>query len=127
MGATIWVVSRAREADGDDWDNTAVWDAIEKLDALCLRLGVAPLSAFLYDELGGDAAAEARWHPPDAALASLRALRDHLRAHASERAALYAADRRHFADYLPEELDHCIERLEAIRAAGDAFRLAVVG
>ena len=35
MGTTLWVLSKNEMADGDDWDHSAMFRALEKLDFIC--------------------------------------------------------------------------------------------
>jgi hypothetical protein len=74
------------------------------------------------DELRGEAA----WFSPDAALPSLRALRTHLATDSDARAALFDADLQHFSDYLLDELDDCISKIERVQSEADVFHLCVV-
>lgn len=139
MGATLWCLSRRRQEDGDDFDHSAMLEGLEELDALCRRLGVKALSSFVdwtdYDinMRGGDALAEggdpprgARWHPPADALPTLLALRSELGGNLAQAQALFDADLQHFGEYLLDELDDCVHKLQAMREDGDLFQLCLV-
>jgi hypothetical protein len=47
MGTTIWVLSKNRLTEGDDYDHSALFYAVEKLDIICENLGLAKISSFL--------------------------------------------------------------------------------
>lgn len=139
MGTTLWVIGKATMADGDDYDHSALFNAAERLDALCQQLGVEKLSTFIdwtdysaniseeFDFPGADGfGTEVSWFPPDDALPTLRALRSSLAEDEAAREALFEPSLRHLSDEILEELDDCIMKLEGIRAAGDVFHLSAV-
>ncbi|MFN7882501.1 MAG: hypothetical protein ACK5PF_05750 [bacterium] len=139
MGTTLWVLSKNKMTEGDDYDHSAVFNAAERLDKLCEHLGVKALSTFFdwtdFNANMGEAEEfpsedelreKAAWFSPDAALPTLRALRTHLASDSDARAALFEADLQHFSDYLLDELDDCISKLERIQSEADVFHLCVV-
>jgi hypothetical protein len=139
MGTTLWVLSREKMAEVDDWDHSAIFNAVEKLDLVCEKLRVTKLSSFLdWTDFNANMAADeefpsddelkakASWFRPDAALPTLRALRGHLADHPAELSSLYDQSQGHLSEYLIEELDDCIAKVEKIAVDGDEFHLCVV-
>jgi hypothetical protein len=137
MGTTLWVLSRNKMTEGDDWDHSVLFGAAEKLDPLCERLGVKKFTSFL-DWTDFNAAEDeefpsedelkkrASWFAPQDALQTLRALRDRLATNDHERKQLFEDDLQHLSDCILEELDDCITKVEKIGADGDVFHLCVV-
>lgn len=139
MGTTLWCLSRRRQEDGDDFDHSAMLEGLEGLDALCRRLGVKELSSFVdwtdynvnmqgedASAEGGDPSGGARWYAPADALPTLAALRSELGGNLAQAQALFDADRQHFGEYLLDELDDCVHKLQAMQEEGDLFQLCVV-
>ncbi|MFM7600323.1 MAG: hypothetical protein ACKO7R_03850 [Pseudanabaena sp.] len=139
MGTTIWVLSNGNMTEGDDWDHSALFYAIEKLDPLCEQLGLIKISEFLDwtdfeanmsedddfpdEELLRD---KASWFNPSAALPMLRSLRAYVASNESERESLLEKGKEHLAEELLEDLDDCIAKVEKIETEGDLFHFCVV-
>jgi hypothetical protein len=143
MGTTLWVVSKSKIADGDDWDHSALFNAVDKLDRICEQLGLANFSSFLDwtdfeanmsedededDEFPSEELLieRASWFDPSDALPILLALRDRLTSNESERKSLFDEDRLYLSDELLEELGDCIAKVEKIEAERDLFHFSVV-
>jgi hypothetical protein len=138
MGTTLWVLGQASVDSGDSWDHSALFDAAEPLDRLCAGLGVPPLSAFfdwtdfnanLSDEAFFDGATieqTATWFEANAALPTLRSLRNHIAGTPEAIAGLDPLGYENLPQLLIEELEDCITKLEALAARGEPFHLCVV-
>jgi len=141
MGTTIWVLSKNKTTEGDDWDHSALFYAVEKLDPICDRLGLVKLSTFLdwtdFDlNMSEDEDEEfpdeetlrdrASWFNPSEALPMLRALREYLASNQSEIASLLEQGKEHLSEELLEDLDDCIFKVEKIETERDLFHFCVV-
>lgn len=138
MGATIWVLSKEKMTDGDDWDHSAFLNSVEKLDPMCEELGVTKISNFLDwtdfnanmsdEDFPGDDEIKtmASWFSPNVALTTLQTLRNHLENNPELLPGLYEKDDREFSGMLIEEIDDCVTKLETISADGDVFHFCVV-
>jgi hypothetical protein len=139
MGTTIWVLGKSSMSEGDDWDHTAIFEAVEKLDAVCASSGVPALSTFLdWTDFNANMSDEeefpaddemregANWFDPDAALRVLRVVRDYAAENKSVLSELYEPGSEHLSECLLDELDDCIGKVEKIRDSGDQFHLCVV-
>ncbi len=141
MGTTIWVLSKNKTTEGDDWDHSALFYAVEKLDLICDRLELSRLSTFLdwtdFDlNMSEDENEEfpneevlterASWFNPSEALPMLRALRGYLASNESEISSILDSGRQHLAEELLEELDDCISKVEKIETEGDLFHFCIV-
>ncbi|PZO38467.1 MAG: hypothetical protein DCF19_16210 [Pseudanabaena frigida] len=140
MGSTLWVLGKNRTTDGDDWDHSALFNAVENLDPICERLGVLKLSTFLdWSDFEANMADDddefldeenlknkAMWFSPIEALPTLNALRDYLANHETERKNIFEKDLQHFSEDLLEELDDCISKVGKIANEGDTFHFCVV-
>jgi len=138
MGTTIWVLSN-KTAEGDDWDHSALFHAVEELDPICERLGLVKISTFLDwkdfeanmsedDEFPDEEALrdKASWFNPLEALPMLRALREYLTSNKSERESLLGQAKEYLLEELLEDLDDCISKVEKIATDGDLFHFCVV-
>ncbi|WP_271252957.1 hypothetical protein [Pseudanabaena sp. Chao 1811] len=141
MGTTIWVLSKNKTTEGDDWDHSALFYAVEKLDSICDRLGLSKLSSFLdwmdFDlNMSEDEDEEfpdedvlidrASWFNPSEALPMLRALREYVASNESELVSLLEQGKEHLSEELLEDLDDCISKVEKIATEGDLFHFCVV-
>lgn len=140
MGTTIWVLSKNKMTDGDDWDHSALFNALERLDLICQELGVPNISSFVdwtdfYANMAEDQEEfpsedeikkQALWFSPQEALPSLRAVREYLANNPSDLQSLFEIGLEHLADELIGELDDCISKIEQIDRDGDVFHLCVV-
>jgi len=141
MGTTIWVLSKNKTTEGDDWDHSALFYAVEKLDLICDRLGLSKLSTFLdwtdFDlNMSEDEDEEfpdedvlidrASWFNPSEALPMLRALREYVARNESEIVSLLEQGKEHLSEDLLEDLDDCISKVEKIATEGDLFHFCVV-
>lgn len=141
MGTTIWVLSKNKTTESDDWDHSALFYAVEKLDPICDRLGLAKLSTFLdwtdFDlNMSEDEDEEfpdedvlidrASWFNPSEALPMLRALREYVASNKSEIVSLLEQGKEHLSEDLLEDLDDCISKVEKIATEGDLFHFCVV-
>ncbi len=131
MGTTLWVLRKSRRADGDDYDHSAIYKAASALDALADEIGVRRLSDF-FDwtdfkfNSSNDALPESwiaeneKWHAPDDAISSVRAVLDHLKQ--QDYGGIAPQDRVELVD----ELGDCLRKLGLAKAEGDAFQFCVV-
>ncbi len=139
MGTTLWVLSKSKVKDGDDWDHSALFNAMEKLDPVCEHLGLVKLSSFLDwtdfdanmsedDEFPSEETMRSKetWFAPSEALPILRALHQLFISSESERKSLFSEGYQYLADDLIEELDDCISKIEKIDTKGDLFHFCVV-
>ncbi|WP_434687692.1 hypothetical protein [Pseudanabaena minima] len=139
MGTTIWVLSNGNMTDGDDWDHSALFYAVEKLDPICEQLGLTKISEFLDwtdfeanmsedddfpdEEILSD---KASWFNPSAALPMLRSLREYVVNNGAEGESLLEQGKEHLSEELLEDLDDCIAKVEKIETEGDLFHFCVV-
>jgi len=139
MGTTIWVLSKNEVTEGDDWDHSALFYAVEKLDLICDRLGLVKLSTFLDwtdfdlnmsedDDEFPDAELSDRvsWFHPSEALPMLRSLREYVASNESEIVSLLEEGKEHLSEELLEDLDDCISKVKKIEIEGDLFHFCVV-
>ena len=146
MGMTLWIHTlQGRNMTTESDDHSLMYAHAGTLDRVCRQLGVATLSSFFDttdveydfggsdDEDGGDDAEshvdpetrfgygidDMTWFDSTQGITTLTALRSHIEAKGVGR--LSDDDRRH----LVEEIDDCLEKLEAARTG--KFHLAVVG
>ncbi|GBO54620.1 hypothetical protein APA_2567 [Pseudanabaena sp. lw0831] len=139
MGTTIWVLSKSKTTEGDDWDHSALFYAVEKLDLICEQQGLAKISSFLDwtdfeanmsedDEFPDEEVLrdKASWFNPSQALPMLRALREYVAINESERESLLELGKQHLSEELLEDLDDCILKVEKIIAENDLFHFCVV-
>jgi hypothetical protein len=147
MGMTLWIHTlQGRSMTTESDDHSLMYAHSDTLDKLCRQLGVPALSSFFdttdleYNFAGGDDEDEGadtegspldpetgleygiddmKWFDSTEGIATLSALRSHIEAKGVRR--LSDDDRR----YLVEEIDDCLEKLEAARTG--KFHLAVVG
>jgi hypothetical protein len=132
VGTTLWVLGRSKPESGDDYDHSAMFDASDRLDRICARIGVIPLSDFFdwtdFNANLGDSAfpddaamnASATWHDPAAALPTLRALIAHLATHPGD----FGDD--DDVEQLGEELEDCLGKVEDLALRREPFHLCVV-
>lgn len=131
MGTTLWVLQQTSAGMGDDRDHSLFFDSSEALDKVASTLGVRKLSDFFdtadFDfNMSDEGLPESwisehqKWHSPADVLPSLTAIIEHLQ---SADVPGIPADIR--AD-LVDELEDCRTKIEAARAAGDAFHFCVV-
>src|SRR5687768_5512352 len=145
MGLTIWVDVEGRADDEPRWDNSIMLQLERQLDKLAAKLGVARLTTF-YDytaleedfaeppeaeteaEGGGadDAASRGSWFDPAAALAAVRAIRQHLMRKPDDLEFKPDAPRAHWPAYLMEDLEHVQGVLEDAAARDRKFRFLIV-
>jgi hypothetical protein len=139
MGTTIWVLSKGKTTETDDWDHSALFYAVEKLDLVCDQLGLTKISEFLDwtdfetnmfedddfpdEEVLRD---KASWFNPSTALPMLRAVREYVASNESERESLLEQGKEYLAEDLLEDLDDCIAKVEKIETEGDLFHFCVV-
>lgn len=139
MGTTIWVLSKGKTTESDDWDHSALFYAVEKLDFVCEQLGLAKISEFLdwtdfeanmfeQDDLPNEEVLrdKASWFNPSAALPMLRSLREHVASNESEVESLLEQGKEYLSEDLLEDLDDCIAKVEQIAARNDLFHFCVV-
>lgn len=139
MGTTIWVLSKGKTTETDDWDHSALFYAVEKLDLVCDQLGLTKISEFLDwtdfeanmfedddfpdEEVLRD---KASWFNPSAALPMLRSLREYVVNNGAEGESLLEQGKEYLAEDLLEDLDDCIAKVEKIETEGDLFHFCVV-
>lgn len=139
MGTTIWVLSKGKTIETDDWDHSALFYAVEKLDLVCDQLGLTKISEFLDwtdfeanmfedddfpdEEVLRD---KASWFNPSAALPMLRSLREYVVNNGAEGESLLEQGKEYLAEDLLEDLDDCIAKVEKIETEGDLFHFCVV-
>ena len=139
MGTTIWVLSKGKTTETDDWDHSALFYAVEKLDLVCDQLGLMKISEFLDwtdfeanmfedddfpdEEVLRD---KASWFNPSAALPMLRSLREYVVNNGDEGESLLEQGKEYLAEDLLEDLDDCIAKVEKIETEGDLFHFCVV-
>jgi hypothetical protein len=140
MGTTLWVLSKNEMADGDDWDHSAMFRALEKLDFICEDLGLGSLSSFVdwtdfelnmseeEDEFLAEETlrTETSWFDPTEALPILKALYEHLANDKLECENLFEPDQKYLSEDLIEELSDCITKVEQIANQGDLFHFCAV-
>ena len=140
MGTTLWVLSKNEMTDGDDWDHSAMFRALEKLDFICEDLGLGTLSSFVdwtdfelnmseeEDELLIEETlqSETSWFDPAEALPIMRALYERLANDRLECENLFEADQKYLAEELIEELSDFITKVENIGSKGDLFHFCAV-
>ena len=146
MGLTIWVDVEG-SPDEPRWDHSILLKLESQLDKLAAKLGVAPLTTFydysaLEDESGdfiegehgeedgaarpNDPASRGAWFDPAAALAAVRAIREHLLRRPDDLGFKPDAPRAHWPGYLLEELEHVQGVLEDAAARERKFRFLIV-
>jgi hypothetical protein len=146
MGMTLWIHTlQGRSMTTESDDHSLMYAHADTLDTLCRQLGVAALSSFFDmtdlayafpddddEQEGGNTEGspldpetgleygidDMKWFDSSEGIASLTALRSHIEAKGVGR--LSDDDKRH----LVEEIDDCLEKLEAARSG--KFHLAVV-
>lgn len=139
MGTTIWVLSKGKTTETDDWDHSALFYAVEKLDLVCDQLGLTKISEFLDwtdfeanmfedddfpdEEVLRD---KASWFNPSAALPMLRSLREYVVNNGAEGESLLEQGKEYLAEDLLEDLDDCIAKVEKIETEGDLFHFCIV-
>jgi hypothetical protein len=139
MGTTIWVLSKGKTTETDDWDHSALFYAVEKLDLVCDQIGLTKISEFLdwtdfeanmfeEDDFPDEEVLrdKASWFNPSAALPMLRAVREYVASNESERESLLEQGKEYLSEDLLEDLDDCIAKVEQIAAEGDLFHFCVV-
>jgi hypothetical protein len=148
MGHTIWVDVQGRAEDDVPSDNSIMLRLEEQLERLAEKLGVSKLSSFydysvLEDELAefvedagrdnehapevaGEARSRGQWFDPSAALAAVRAIRQHLLRHPADLDFTPNASRSHWPADLMDELAHVQSVLEAAASQNKRFRLLIV-
>lgn len=139
MGTTIWVLSKGKTTETDDWDHSALFYAVEKLDLVCDQLGLTKISEFLdwtdfeanmfeEDDFPDEEVLrdKASWFNPSAALPMLRAVREYVASNESERESLLEQGKEYLSEDLLEDLDDCIAKVEKIETEGDLFHFCVV-
>lgn len=139
MGTTIWVLSKSKMTEGDEWDHSALFYAIEMLDDVCEKLGLVKLSSFLDwtdfninmsedDDFPDEDTLRdtTSWFSPSEALPMLRVLRDYLKNKISDHKILLEQSKEHLSEELLEDLEDCIAKVEQISAEDDLFHFCVV-
>jgi hypothetical protein len=147
MGHTIWVDVEGRADDDLPSDNSMMLRLDKQLDKLAAKLGVARLTTFYdYSELedefdeppdgegdaddegasAGDAGSGGAWFDPAAALAAVRAIRQHLLRRPADLGFKPDAPRAHWPANLMEELEHVQGVLEDAAARNKRFRFMIV-
>ncbi|MBD2317495.1 hypothetical protein [Phormidium tenue] len=139
MGTTIWVLSKGKTTETDDWDHSALFYAVEKLDLVCDQIGLTKISEFLdwtdfeanmfeEDDFPDEEVLrdKASWFNPSAALPMLRAVREYVASNESERESLLEQGKEYLSEDLLEDLDDCIAKVEKIETEGDLFHFCVV-
>ena len=139
MGTTIWVLSKGKTTETDDWDHSALFYAVEKLDLVCDQIGLTKISEFLdwtdfeanmfeEDDFPNEEVLrdKASWFNPSAALPMLRAVREYVASNESERESLLEQGKEYLSEDLLEDLDDCIAKVEKIETEGDLFHFCVV-
>jgi hypothetical protein len=139
MGTTIWVLSKGKTTETDDWDHSALFYAVEKLDLVCDQLGLTKISEFLdwtdfeanmfEDEDFPDEEVlrdKASWFNPSAALPMLRAVREYVVNNGADGESLLEKGKEYLAEDLLEDLGDCIAKVEKIETEGDLFHFCVV-
>lgn len=142
MGTTIWVLSKSKMTEGDEWDHSALFYAVDKLDHICEKLGLVKLSSFLdwtdfeinmsEDSEDGEFPDEdtlrdkISWFIPSEALPILRALREYVKTCDSDGKSLLEHGKEHLSEELLEDLEDCVTKVEKIAAEGDLFHFCVV-
>jgi hypothetical protein len=142
MGTTIWVLSKSKMTEGDEWDHSALFYAVDALDHICEKLGLVKLSSFLdwtdfeinmsedsEDEEFPDEDTlrdKISWFSPSEALPMLRALREYVKTSDSDGKSLLEHGKEHLSEELLEDLEDCITKVEKIASEGDLFHFCVV-
>jgi hypothetical protein len=139
MGTTIWVLSKSKMTEGDKWDHSALFYAVETLDDICEKLCLVKFSSFLdltdfninmsEDEEFPDEDTlrdTTSWFSPSEALPMLRVLRDHVKNKISDHKILLEQSKEHLSEELLEDLEDCIAKVEQIAAEDDLFHFCVV-
>jgi hypothetical protein len=138
MGMTIWILSRKKMSDGDNFDHSALLIASEKIDDLCKDLGLKIITPFFdYTDCEVNCSNEedfhseevirerASWFNPKDILPTMIKLRENLASDEKLVLSLFEEDQSLSEDLL-EELNDCIEKLEKIADEGDLFHFCVV-
>ncbi|HUI92360.1 MAG TPA: hypothetical protein VLX68_08965 [Chitinivibrionales bacterium] len=115
MSTVIWVLGKETMRE-DDYDHFYLLEALEKLDAICVREHIRKISEFV-DR--ADGSTKKKWHRPDEGLAVLKHLVEYLDKKGDELADIDA-------EALKEELADCIDKIEQIKKNKDLFQLTVV-
>lgn len=133
MGSTIWLLSDSTLEQGDTWDHSAMLEALDQLDSICVSLQVRTVSSFmgLPEHSGGLSwkahRKRASWFDPKTAIQTFEVLRSHISqnpdAISVRRQAFAGVD---FREILVEELDDCLSKVRNFAALADPFHLCVV-
>lgn len=146
MSDTIWVDVQGRAEDDLPADNSILLQLEKQLGKLASKLGVPNLTTFydysvLGDEFGdfaedaesgdGNAVADqseslGTWFDPDAALASVRALHQHLLLQPNDLGFKPGAAQAHWPADLMSELEHVQSMLKDAVAQNKKFRFLIV-
>jgi hypothetical protein len=139
MGTTIWVLSKGKTTETDDWDHSALFYAVEKLDLVCDQIGLTKISEFLdwtdfeanmfeEDDFPDEEVLrdKASWFNPSTALPMLRAVREYVVNNGADGESLLEKGKEYLAEDLLDDLDDCIAKVEKIETEGDLFHFCVV-
>ena len=133
MGSTIWLLSESKLEEGDSWDHSAMYEALDQLDQLCASLGVPSISSFVgIPDKDGNLTWKAvrkktRWFNASAAVQTFETLRTYIfknpEAVSVPRKKFGNTD---FRELLLEELEDCLNKVTKFAEEGDPFHVSFV-
>ena len=133
MGSTIWLLSESKLEEGDSWDHSAMYEALEQLDQICASAGVPSISSFvgIPDKDGNltwkAVRKKARWFNASAAFQTFETLRSHIFANPE----VVSVPKKNFGktdfrQLLLEELEDCLNKVTKFAEDGDQFHVSFV-